>query len=430
MKDIFSKPIEEISGLDLKDIIQVGLSENEQLEFKVTLPAASGRDAWLVGQEKVGKYARDCILEEVVAFANASGGVLLIGIETDSSHKVKAIGICPVPMCQELANRFRSIFADCVEPPLPQLEVLGIETEGNAGVLVIRTGPSLMAPHRVRTTRKCTIRRMDRCEELSMREIQDMTLNLTRALDQINERLDERGEKLNERLELTFDSEHTMGFRVTGLPVGARRYYEHVYKNRGLDPKFNLPSARIQRANYVNDSFNALLDGLEGTFRPTVRGAILEEWPNAASVRRQRYCEIYDDGLLEIGFCTKDARFAKLNFDPDWIIGYFVLVLSWACKCRDSLNLPTLEYCVQVELNVRNFQMEVGWNETIDNLGSHQEQIRQGSDRTLRTFVFPLYTLREKSDNQLLSNSFERDFLNLFGLMPKTENGEIMVKEV
>ena len=56
------------------------VQEDGEIEFKETLPARDGRDAWLDGGNRIGDRARNKILEEVIAFANAYGGTLLLGI--------------------------------------------------------------------------------------------------------------------------------------------------------------------------------------------------------------------------------------------------------------------------------------------------------------------------------------------------------------
>ena len=97
--------------------------------------------------------------------------------------------IVPVPKCEELANRFRNIFRDGVDPQLPSIEIFPVPTNGvDEGVVIFRTTRSRLAPHRVKGTLICSIRRWDRSEAMSMREIQDMTLNVTRGLERVSKR--------------------------------------------------------------------------------------------------------------------------------------------------------------------------------------------------------------------------------------------------
>ena len=51
-----------------------------------------------------------------------------------------------------------------------------------------------MAPHRHTVTKECYIRRADRTEKMTMREIQDLTLQVERGLVKIERRFGEREE--------------------------------------------------------------------------------------------------------------------------------------------------------------------------------------------------------------------------------------------
>lgn len=192
MIDVLSKPADRIGVADVQALIDSEVPEGEQIEFKEALPAEKGKtDPWMDGKNGIGNYARDSILEEAVAFANAHGGALLLGIGESTSPAKSAIAanISPIPRCADLAERLKLAFRDCVEPQLPMLEIFSVATENDGGIIVIRVGRSRVAPHRIRTTRHCPVRRSDRCERMTMREMQDMTLNLSRGLERLEQRL-------------------------------------------------------------------------------------------------------------------------------------------------------------------------------------------------------------------------------------------------
>ena len=121
MTDPLSKSSSEIYPADIHAIIASALPEGDQVEFKRSLPTAKGKpDPWEDGKEP-GDRAKNEILAEVTAFANAHGGVLLLGIDESSTKPAAATAIVPVPRCIELAERFNLIFRDRVEPQLPVL---------------------------------------------------------------------------------------------------------------------------------------------------------------------------------------------------------------------------------------------------------------------------------------------------------------------
>ena len=117
---------------------------------------------------------------------------------TVAPNRLSAADMAPLPRCAELAERFRQVFGACVDPPLPTLDIVPVPTAGHNGVIVFRTVRSRRGPHRVKSTLVCPIRRDDRCEALSMREIQDMTLNLARGTERLERRLQERSSKFQE----------------------------------------------------------------------------------------------------------------------------------------------------------------------------------------------------------------------------------------
>lgn len=189
MTDLHSKPASEFCSADIAAIVTSALPEGERVEFKRSLPTGKGtRDPWEIGRQP-GDKGKNEILEEVTAFANAYGGVLLLGIDESSTKPAAASAITPVPRCIDLAERFKLIFRDCVEPQLPALEVFAVPTNNDNGVVIFRVGRSHSAPHRVRKTLVCPVRRADRCEKMTMREIQDMTLNVSKGLERLEKRL-------------------------------------------------------------------------------------------------------------------------------------------------------------------------------------------------------------------------------------------------
>ena len=190
---LFSLPFEEIKLSDVQELLAGGgYPESDQVEYKQYLPGRDGPDNWHKDQSKgIGDYARDKILSEIVAFANSHGGHLIIGIQESDDKPKRAIGITPAPACADLADRLRQAAFANIEPRLAFLQVKSVPTDeqGN-GVLVVRVAQSRASPHRLSSTRpdtarQCYVRRGDSTETLTMREIQDLTLNSARGLDAV-----------------------------------------------------------------------------------------------------------------------------------------------------------------------------------------------------------------------------------------------------
>ena len=88
MTDLLSKPASKICAADIAAMVTSALPEGERVEFKRSLPTPKGkRDPWEIGKEP-GDKAKNEILEEVTAFANAYGGVLFLGIDESEPHRV------------------------------------------------------------------------------------------------------------------------------------------------------------------------------------------------------------------------------------------------------------------------------------------------------------------------------------------------------
>jgi len=80
------KPLADIVQGDLEGLIRDGWFEDEQLDFKTSIPHKDGenRDPWrnppTPEGRRIKEYGRDQLLATVVAFANSYGGDLLIGV--------------------------------------------------------------------------------------------------------------------------------------------------------------------------------------------------------------------------------------------------------------------------------------------------------------------------------------------------------------
>ncbi|MCY4060558.1 MAG: ATP-binding protein, partial [Gammaproteobacteria bacterium] len=252
MTDILSKPREDITEADIRALTETKVPESETLEFKSELPSEPGvPDPWMRGKDEISAYAKQKIVEEAVAFANAYGGVLVLGI---GEEKTVATNVTPIRDCKTLADRLKLVFRDCVDPQLPHIEIFDVETEGSAGVLLIRAPKSRLAPHAVRylgksrnakNYLKCPIRRSDRCETMTMREIQDMTLNLSRGHLRIDTALAKRADLFSEEFYRLHRHDRAYGLRFTALPVGDDVRIDRLLNGEVLDARFDVPSISV-----------------------------------------------------------------------------------------------------------------------------------------------------------------------------------------
>jgi len=146
------KSLVSITREDILAICAQKWPEDEQLEFKEDLPAKKGKgnDLWYTLPRGIGEYARNKILEEVVALANSYGGDLVIGIAETKQKPSRADSLSALPDCGDLAERIGQQAGACIEPPIPSLQTWGVPTESSgAGVVIVRVSKSRLSPHRL-----------------------------------------------------------------------------------------------------------------------------------------------------------------------------------------------------------------------------------------------------------------------------------------
>jgi hypothetical protein len=139
-------------------------------------------------QKGIGATARDDIAKEIVAFANAHGGVLVLGIDEtdDNPRRARAIFEPRIPSVIDCAERLEMALNSIIDPPIPMFEVRGIPGEDGAGVIVMRVPPSISAPHGFGTPFAAYVRRGTRSEPMTMREAQSMFFERRTRLERID----------------------------------------------------------------------------------------------------------------------------------------------------------------------------------------------------------------------------------------------------
>ena len=428
MIEVLSKPADQIDAGDIQALVDSEVPEGEQIEFKETLPAKKGTiDPWMRGEGKIGDRAKNELLEEEVAFANAYGGTLVLSVRESDAQPPVAAEITPVPRCAELAERLKLVFRDCVEPQIPRIETFAVKTEDDSGVVIFRVGRSRMAPHRVTTTRVCPVRRADRCEEMSMREIQDMTLNVSRGLERLERRLSERSERFAQEFGVLKTPNEAFGIRLTAMPVGDEIGFERVFRRQGLVEGLEESWRGVLRRTGRDQ--RQLIDATEGPrhWRPILRAARAELHPFRSSKGRERdsYREIHFDGLIEIGMLSSPVSFRgkeELYFQPSDLVVSFANVIAQAHRARSHAGVPAAEYAVEVEIRV------IGRPATLvlqGNTASVVSSYRIGPGSTM----FPRYSLGDVDEIPRLLTLLELDFWHHMSKDIEDEQGTLEIED-
>ena len=115
---MFGKPIRDVTAADIDRLCKDAVRESGVVEFKRALQGKDGPDAWHDGVDKISDRARNELVSEIIAFANAHGGTLVLGIGETKDRPPRAEAIAQVRACADLAGRLALILRDVAEPPL------------------------------------------------------------------------------------------------------------------------------------------------------------------------------------------------------------------------------------------------------------------------------------------------------------------------
>lgn len=136
------KPIHKLDANDILALIENGVREGKEIEYKRDLPG--GNDE-----------AKREFLADVTSFANATGGDIIYGIDEqpDSDGKStgtpgKVVGIPAAEVDQHIL-RIEEIIRNGVEPRIPAIQIQPIDGLSQRTVLVLRIPRSWVGPHMI-----------------------------------------------------------------------------------------------------------------------------------------------------------------------------------------------------------------------------------------------------------------------------------------
>lgn len=130
---IFGKPLVKVTEKDLKKLIANKVPESVHLDYKAK--------AYGDTDEEIKEFLKD-----VSAFANAQGGLLLIGIKEENSMPVEIIGI---DNADEESRRIIQLCESSIQERIQRLNTHIIPLENGRAVLAVEVPPSIGKPHMV-----------------------------------------------------------------------------------------------------------------------------------------------------------------------------------------------------------------------------------------------------------------------------------------
>ena len=130
------RPIDDITGDDIRALVENGVREGRDIEYKRTLPGDSD------GQKKE-------FLADVTSFANAAGGDLIYGIEAKDGVPKSIPGLADFNEDKQRL-RLEPLIRDAVDPRIPGVCLHVVEGFEKGPVLIIRLPRSWASPHMVK----------------------------------------------------------------------------------------------------------------------------------------------------------------------------------------------------------------------------------------------------------------------------------------
>ena len=402
---MIDKDFDQIAAADVSDLCTEAAYESQLLEFKQELPGERDRpDPWAHGGSFTAT-ARDALLREVVAFANAQGGTVVVGVEETEDDPPRAAAIRPIPRIHDLATRMAEAGRACVDPVLPSLQVRGIEVGGGAGdgVLLFRTGRSPVGPHRVRREGHAYIRRGASSVQMTMREIQDLTIDNLRGTDRLDSIFGERQAGFKGSLELV-NTEHG-ACRITAVPLGGfpgiprlERPTDFPIRNRfiinlGADVEVVAPST--------------------AQMRQIVRGF---RWSRNDDITIRS--EVYESGLIDLWYLhppTQDRN--RFHFYIGWLLGAYLSALDAVDTARTMAGVPEWEFAVEFVLDGTTGANRHGGGKVplgALSIGRLNEPFEMGRIEELPV-TFPRIPYRSRADRENVLNLVWADLIDAMG---------------
>lgn len=355
LRRLLEAPIAELVFEDVEALIRDEVEEGPRFELKRELPTNDRQgDPWIRGAKSFANPARDGLAKEVVALANAYGGVIVVGVDETEDHPKRACGPEPllIPRIAECVERMQQALDSIIDPPLAILEVRGIEkpdTDG-AGVLVIRVGPSTRAPHGHGKPPLAYMRRGSRSEPMTMRDLQSVLFETRTRGERVRALLEERRKALTTLVEKgpesvvlahgdqPFRGRRALYFRCTlvaaeNLQVRADELSRNAWLIRPHQPQVGIPAFGGGIFHY---GWYPRLGGIESIDRDS---------------RHSSCWFVGDQGIVDTyGFLTLDT-YRDINdaFPPALFPPIAIQVLGLGERLRRAAGRPEVELVLECE---------------------------------------------------------------------------------
>ena len=129
--------VQNLGYESLLKFIELGLEEGAQIDYKEALSGTSKKEAYKE------------FLKDISAFANANGGLLIIGVKEPDDGLPIEKQIVGLTDGINLAKDLERVAATSIDPRIPGLLIKTIQLPNNTYVIIVFIPPSMNKPHMV-----------------------------------------------------------------------------------------------------------------------------------------------------------------------------------------------------------------------------------------------------------------------------------------
>jgi len=373
MSRFFSKLVDDLSAGDIASLQDQPEGQTFDIKQDLPTPKGNGLDEWhrrpQAGKSRSGPsdYAKEGLFAELVAFANAEGGWLVIGLKETKDKPPRVASPEPIPDCHELAERLERAAQDWIDPPVPSLRCRGIEIGGRscAGIVVCRVPRSPLAPHRLnksRRTQEAYKRVGEESKRMSMREIQDLTVDRARGQARIETMFEDAHGRYAGLVPEGSEFKRLLGFHIIAVPRSDPLVIDRPYlTEKFFERRSAFNGMRLGHKQWAIGTIDANVAGRRSGIRPILRGGQatwIASYSGGPNFQKTQYhedlirVEVFENGAVSLVVRTTnigdDHTMAGLSVK--WVIAELANALRIVDLARRSASSADAEYALEIEL--------------------------------------------------------------------------------
>ncbi len=284
---LVSVPFNEIEESHLQQLVENGVPESLELEFK--------REIYGTENDERAEFLRD-----VTAFANAAGGHLVIGMAEEGSGASELVGFQETDP-DSLLLRYEGQLRDGVEPRVVGIDMKSVALANGNVAVVIRIPKSWNPPHRAnyRKSKKFYIRNSSGVHEVSVEELRRIFTSSAELTDRV----------------VQFQ-ENRLGKLITGqtpfpiFPSAIAALHIVPLSHFGKASVFT-----IRQAHELRDNFYTLSNS-QGRCEVNLDGPLFVSNMGRPDFERNEYVQLFRDGALESVSCNNLREYKGLMAFP------------------------------------------------------------------------------------------------------------------